>query len=126
LQIKQQQNAILGDMKTGKSQNLLRFMLLMMLTGMSLTGFLLPAPAYSDSPTGMVTGVPSSTSVNDDKAANTKQITPITQSKAGRKHILNDEAKDLSGFFILGIVINIIMGIAFTWWFSREWRRSKK
>lgn len=58
-------------------------------------------------------------------------VTPIqdptqTQSNVGRKHILNDEAKDLSGFFIIGIAINLIMAVSFAWWFTREWRRSRK
>jgi hypothetical protein len=60
-----------------------------------------------------------------------RTVSPIqdpanTQSNVGRKHILNDEAKDLSGFFIIGIAINLIMAVSFAWWFTREWRRSRK
>jgi len=126
LQIKQQQNAILGNMKTGKKCYLQHLMLLTILTGLAVAGLLSSAPAYSDPATSIMTDALSNTSVNDTKAANTNQVTSLVQGKPVKKHILNDEAKTLSGFFIFGIVINIVMAITFIWWFSREWRRSKK
>ena len=43
-----------------------------------------------------------------------------------KKHILVEDSRGLSGFFILGIVINIIMVIVFSWWFISQWRQSKK
>lgn len=113
-------------MKSGKSRYLRHFMLLTLLTGLAVAGSLSPVPAYSDTPTSMMAGALSKTSVNDDKAENKNQVTSLAQGKLGKKHILNDEAKTLSGFFIFGIAINIVMAITFTWWFFREWRRSKK
>lgn len=41
------------------------------------------------------------------------------------KTTLNDDSRGLSGFFLLGIIINIIMIITFGWWFSKEWHRLK-
>ncbi len=46
--------------------------------------------------------------------------------KTNQKKILLDKSRGLSAFFIFGIAINIIMAVAFGWWFSKEWRRSKK
>jgi len=87
-----------------------------MFIGLAVIGFMSPVSAYSTP----------STTLTDDNTVNTKQSASIAPSKPDRKHILNDEGKGLSAFFILGIVINIFMAITFTWWFSREWRRSKK
>jgi len=51
---------------------------------------------------------------------------PLAQKNPGRKKILIDDSRGLSAFFILGIGINIVMVITFAWWFSSEWRKSKK
>jgi len=63
--------------------------------------------------------------------ANTKvEILPsdnqVINHTPERKHILIEESRGLSGFFILGIVINVIMIIVFAWWFIGQWRQSKK
>lgn len=65
-------------------------------------------------------------STNKHKITNTNNATLPTTDLHNRKATLNDDSRGLSGFFILGIIINIIMIITFSWWFSKEWRRSKK
>lgn len=63
---------------------------------------------------------------NKHKSPNHQQsIIPETNIH-DRKATLNDDSRGLSGFFILGIIINIIMIITFSWWFTKEWRRQRK
>lgn len=63
---------------------------------------------------------------NKHKSSNHQQsIIPETNIH-DRKATLNDDSRGLSGFFILGIIINIIMIITFSWWFTKEWRRQRK
>lgn len=65
-------------------------------------------------------------SIQKHKIPNSNQPAFSTTNTHGRKATLNDDSRGLSGFFILGIIINIIMVITFGRWFSKEWRRSKK
>ncbi len=39
---------------------------------------------------------------------------------------LHREPRELGGFFIIGIAINLVMVVVFILWFSREWHRSTK
>ena len=52
--------------------------------------------------------------------------TPHARNTHNKKKVLIDDSRELSAFFILGIVINIIMIITFAWWFTGQWRQSKK
>ena len=110
-------------MEIRKANLLQQFIIPFVFFCMTLTGFLLPVSAYSDS-----TNSETSTLANDSvsKKLNSKQSTPLTHSSTDRKKILIDDSRGLSAFFILGIVINIIMVITFAWWFSSEWRKTKK
>ena len=65
-------------------------------------------------------------SIQKHKTPNSDQPAFFTTNTHGKKATLNDDSRGLSGFFILGIIINIIMVITFGRWFSKEWRRSKK
>jgi len=78
------------------------------------------SPSYSE---------PTSSTINS--MANTNvEIRPsdnqVRNNTPERKHILIEDSRGLSGFFILGIVINVIMIIVFAWWFVGQWRQSKK
>ena len=46
------------------------------------------------------------------------------QQQTERKSPLKDESRDLSTFFYIGIGINIILALVFSWWFTREWRKT--
>lgn len=65
-------------------------------------------------------------STNKHKTPNSKQTIIPDTNIHDRKATLNNDSRGLSGFFILGIMINIIMLITFSWWFSKEWRRQPK
>ena len=65
-------------------------------------------------------------STNKHKTPNNKSTTIPETNIHNRKATLNDDSRGLSGFFILGIIINIVMLITFSWWFSKEWRGPKK
>lgn len=65
-------------------------------------------------------------STNKHKTPSSKQTTIPETNIHNRKATLNNDSRGLSGFFILGIIINIIMIITFSWWFSKEWRRQPK
>jgi hypothetical protein len=93
---------------------------------LAFTGFLAHTPAYSDTATDVEISTTSNTRDGNAISPNTEQNPPLTQNKSIRKKSLIDKSRDLSAFFILGIAINIIMAVTFAWWFSREWRRSKK
>ena len=93
---------------------------------LTVTSLLTPGSVHASSePNNAPSATTSNRIVVDSTVTPTQDLTQ-TQSNVGRKHVLNDEAKDLSGFFIIGIVINLIMAVTFTWWFTREWRRSRK
>lgn len=95
---------------------------------LTLAAVISPATIYS-APKNMPDSPPlSNNAINKHKTSgNThKQTTLSTTSNHSEKKILIDNSRGLSAFFILGIVINIIMIITFGWWFSKEWRRSKK
>lgn len=64
--------------------------------------------------------------VQKHKMSNDNQSTLAATSSHNRKTTLNDDSRGLSGFFIFGIIINIIMAVTFGIWFAKEWRRSKK
>ncbi|HEY5734380.1 MAG TPA: hypothetical protein VIU36_06420 [Gammaproteobacteria bacterium] len=46
------------------------------------------------------------------------------QDHSERKSPLEDESRDKSVFFLIGIGINIILALVFSWWFTREWRKT--
>ena len=106
-----------------KTSYLQQFIIPFVFFCLTLTGLLLPLAAYSDS-TNSETRILENDSVN--KTLHSKQSPPLTHSSTDRKKILMDDSRGLSAFFILGIVINIIMVITFAWWFSSEWRKTKK
>ncbi len=92
-----------------------------------MTGFRLSASVKAESPitAGHKTG---------SLVANEKLPPPISNldsnlttipDKTVNHSTLSDESRGLSGFFILGILINILMVITFAWWFSKEWRKSR-
>jgi len=71
------------------------------------------------------TAMKSTTSVNNIETQSSNQSSPLRQKKTAGKKSVTDDTRGLSAFFMLGIAINIIMAVTFTWWFTREWRRSK-
>jgi len=85
-----------------------------------------PISVYSDPITIKETSTTSNTLTNKHTITDNSLTTHTTNNNPARKSILVDEPKGLSAFFILGIAINIIMAVTFGWWFSKEWRRSKK
>jgi len=121
-------------MKMRKIRSLRQLFIPFVLPCLTLTGFLLPVSAYCDSTTMTQTSTLATTLVNN-KTPNTNQNMlqnispqhiPLAQNNPGRKKILIDDSRGLSAFFIFGIGINIVMVITFAWWFSSEWRKSKK
>lgn len=66
------------------------------------------------------------TSTNKHKTSNNEPLASPVVDNHTRKTTLNNDSRGLSGFFILGIVINIIMIIIFGRWFIKEWRSPKK
>jgi len=96
------------------------------LINVMLIGLLsLTTPAHADVKTTAEKNTLSSTQTNTptlqaDKNAAHEQKIP------DRKTTLINDSRGLSAFFVLGIAINIIMAITFAWWFSSEWRKTKK
>lgn len=85
-----------------------------------------PALTYSADKNIIASNTTLTSSTKKHKTPDTNQAT-LTEIKINhRKATFNNDSRGLSGFFILGIIINIIMIITFSWWFSKEWRRSKK
>jgi len=105
-----------------KRLNLIYGMLLTLL----LSGFLSPVSASSISTSVTENSSVSNTTVNTDKIVSTNPQQIPKQNKHTRKQVLIGESRGMSAFFILGIAINIVMAMTFAWWFSREWRKSKK
>ncbi len=98
-----------------------QYLRLLVLISLSLMGYFLSFPAYSN-PTSHL-----ESRVEINAVANNKIPEEIlTQKKTTHKKILIEDSRGLSAFFILGIAINIIMAITFAWWFTGEWRKSKK
>ena len=93
---------------------------------LTLTWGISPVTVYSAPTTVKEASPTSNTLVNKHKVTNKSQITHATNNNLARKTTLVDESRGLSAFFIFGIAINIIMAVTFGWWFSKEWRRSKK
>lgn len=54
----------------------------------------------------------------DSQHENKKQI------QAPGKSSSTDDSRELSAFLAIGIAINIILAIVFTWWFRKEWKKS--
>ncbi|MCW8962866.1 MAG: hypothetical protein OQL16_03640, partial [Gammaproteobacteria bacterium] len=52
-----------------------------------------------------------------------RATTPV--SSAEKKILIDEPRGELSTFLGIGIAINIIMAIVFTWWFTREWRKPR-
>jgi hypothetical protein len=52
------------------------------------------------------------------------QLMATQQYQTERESPLKDEPRDLSAFFYIGIGINIILALVFSWWFTREWRKT--
>ena len=86
-----------------------------------------PALTYSAEKSVSENNAALTRSIKKHKTPDAKQTTTLpTTDIHNRKATLNDDSRGLSGFFILGIIINIIMIITFGWWFSKEWRRQRK
>jgi len=89
-----------------------------------------PVVAYSDTttPGQLQTGeyAPVAQSVTPELpeiAHKNRTTTPISSTE---KKILIDEPRgELSVFLGIGIAIDVIMAILFTWWFTREWRKPR-
>jgi len=96
-----------------RQKNLLRAFISFMLMGL----LLLPVSVSADA---MTISETTSTLSDHDNALTFASKTP------NKKKVLNEESRELSAFFILGIIINIIMIIIFVWWFSSEWQKNKK
>ena len=60
----------------------------------------------------------SPTHSTDPQQENKKQI------QAPGKSSSKDDSRELSAFFAIGIAINVILAIVFTWWFRKEWKKS--
>jgi hypothetical protein len=98
----------------------------MVICSLAISSYLAPTLAVSDSVTYLESSQQSDSPVHSFKSTNTSQNQPQDQNKHNRKKILIDDSRGLSAFFILGIAINIIMAVTFAWWFTREWRKTKK
>ncbi len=85
-----------------------------------------PALVYADSINVVQSNPLSNNIINKHKTPNANKSTSVTTRIHTQKNILVNDSRDLSAFFILGIIINIIMVITFGWWFSKEWRSLKK
>ena len=64
--------------------------------------------------------------VTKNKIVTSDLNTLHAKNTQNRKKVIVDDSRELSAFFILGIAINIIMIITFAWWFTGQWRQSKK
>lgn len=93
---------------------------------LAFTGFLSSAPVYSDATNILEVSNSPHILINEFKTSDTIQNTGQVKTRPTRKKVMIDESRDLSAFFIFGIAINVIMAITFAWWFTREWRKSKK
>lgn len=92
-----------------------------------LTGLLILLPMLTHAiERDIINNNSSNNLIKNYKVENTNRTTLAISESHNRKAILNKESRGLSGFFILGIIINIIMIVTFGWWFSKEWRRAKK
>lgn len=105
-----------------------RYSLLLPMLATSLIAIASPVTGtvYSDVTGTHINNIDTHYRLAADTAINPPQDNPNQQQQYERKHVLNDEPKDLSGFFIIGIAVNLLMAIAFAWWFIHEWRRKKK
>ena len=108
-----------------------RIMLFIKVLGVILAlacAFLLPAWSHAQS---SLTGAdaqssidyPDSTKISltrntDTRHENNEQIKVHAKSSSA------DDSRELSAFLAIGIAINIIMAIVFTWWFRREWKKN--
>ena len=54
-----------------------------------------------------------------------RELSKIQEIQKSDKKILIEESREMSPFFKLGIAINIIMILVFSWWFRKEWRSRK-
>lgn len=64
--------------------------------------------------------------VYQHKTPGIRQIDETTSEiQKNDKKILIEESRKMSTFFKIGIAINIIMVILFSWWFSTQWRAKK-
>lgn len=113
-------------MKLSKTQSKLKSRIQTVFISLALMGFFSIGPVYSDSINSMEIKIISDNLTNIHKTSNTNNVTPIANDLPDKKKILIDESRGLSAFFIFGIVINIIMAVTFAWWFSRQWRQTKK
>jgi hypothetical protein len=92
------------------------------------SAFLLPAwshaqPSVSGADARSSIDYPDSAKINltrniDSRHENNKQIQVHAKSSSA------DDSRGLSAFLAIGIAINIIMAIVFTWWFRREWKKN--
>jgi hypothetical protein len=92
------------------------------------SGLLIPVTVFSDSTTrSQISTSPAdlsnSTTMSETQATNRSSKDKSSPSTHVKKNTLT---RGLSGFFILGILINIVMVSIFAWWFSRQWRQTKK
>ena len=101
-------------------KNIIHFLLLLL----SLTGVSASHAVYANA-TNAVENNSDSNIVYKHKSPNSHRAPVIQNTPTHRKEILIDDSRNLSAFFILGIIINIVMIIVFGWWFSKEWRKQK-
>ncbi len=113
-------------METCNSNNQLNLLMYLAIISLSLTGLLMPRTVYSDKTMSMENAIISGTPVDYLETQDPERNTPLSQKSPHRKTVLIDDNKGLSGFFKLGIAINILMVVSFFWWFLKEWRKSKK
>lgn len=79
-----------------------------------------PAAANPSNPL-QSTGSTQAVTVTD---AGSAAVMPAESDTAGAA--IDDEGKDLTGFFVIGVVVNIIMIAAFLFWAAGQWRKTKQ
>ena len=100
--------------------SLFTFPLLLLLTVLSFFTLLAQPVTAADSEKA------STNTVYQHKTPGAHQIDETTtEIKKNEKKILIEESREMSPFFKLGIAINIVMVIIFSWWFSTQWRAKK-
>ncbi len=61
---------------------------------------------------------------NTVSSSTSNSVTPYVQEVSTAK--LEEQERELSGFFIIGMVINILVIVVFVIWAAGEWRKSNQ
>jgi len=105
----------------------------LLMTYLSLVSSLwIPTAAFSNTAgngqaSGNSTELSESTTTSRGQAINDPSSKDYSSSLThNNKTILNKDSRGLSTFLMIGIIINIVMASLFAWWFSIQWRKTKK